>query len=248
MNKQPGLLQKFRMIVTLVWLIVLLPILSAAMILLMLLSLGRLQDFLIKWIGYILGRTTLAVAGVRVQVHYHDKKPEEPAVFLINHSSTLDLFIVISIMLPRIRFIAKRELLYNPFFWIIIKASGQIMIDRKDSRKAFYQLQEAYKHIRKNRLSLMFAPEGTRSQTGRIGPFKSGAFHTAINLGYPIIPIYFEGTYDLCPGRSLITRPGTVHVHFHEPVDTSSLDKNNIRDFKEKIRARYQKWNGEQPD
>lgn len=245
MSSDIGIFQKIRLVITLIYLIILLPLLVAGMAILMIVSLGRLQDFLIRWVGHIFGRSTMAVAGVRMDIRYHGTKPEEPAVFLMNHCSTLDLFIITSLHLPRVRFIAKKELQYNPFFWAIAKMTGQIMIDRKDTRKALQQLNEAYKHIRKNRLSIMFAPEGTRSRTGKIMPFKSGAFHTAVDLGYPVVPIYIEGAYELCPGNSLLTRPGTVTIHIHEPVDTSGWDKKNIREYRDEMRRRYLEWNGE---
>ncbi|MEX0679950.1 MAG: lysophospholipid acyltransferase family protein [Balneolales bacterium] len=241
-----GLFIKLRMIVTMLWVMILMPALTAVTIILTLLSFGKLRNFLVTWIGYILGRSSLAVAGVRVKICYHDKKPTGPAIFLINHSSTLDILVVLSIFLPRVRYIAKREIQYNPFFLLLVKFLGQIMINRKDSRSTLEQLQNAYTHIRENRLSMMFAPEGTRSKTGEIGPFKSGAFHTAIELGYPIVPVYFEGAYKLCPGNALVTLPGTVTVHFHPPIDTSGWDKKNIRQHREKVRNMYLKWKSEE--
>lgn len=231
--------------VTLIYLLILLPILSFITILVWMITLGRGKNFLTKWVGYVMGRSTLRVAGVKIKIRYHHKKPEKPAVFLINHSSTLDLFILGSIFLPRICFIAKKELLYNPFFYIIGKFTGQIFIDRNDPRKALLQISEAYKYIRKNQLSLFFAPEGTRSEDGKIGLFKPGAFGAAVELGYPVIPLFLEGAYRLCPGKSLITRPGTVIVHFHKPIDTSGWNKENLREHKEIIREKYLQWNGE---
>lgn len=245
MSSDAGVFQKIRMVITLIYLLFLLPLLVIGMAILMIVSLGKLQDFLTRWVGHILGRSTMAVAGVRMDIRYYGPKPKEPAIFLMNHSSTLDLFIIISLHLPRVRFIAKKELLYNPFFWAIARMTGQIMIDRRDARKALKQLNEAYRHIRKNRLSIMFAPEGTRSETGKIMSFKPGAFLTAIELGYPVVPIFIEGAYELCPGKSLITRPGTVTVHIHEPIATSDWNKNNIRAYREDIRRRYLEWNGE---
>lgn len=233
------------MIFTLIYLVLLLLVLCVLTIIVAALSFGKLSTFLTHWIGYLMGRTTLAVAGVRLNIIYHGEKPKGPAIYLINHSSTLDLFIIISLFLPGIRYIAKKELTYNPFFWILTRLSGQIMINRKDSRGTIQQLKAANEYIRKNSLSLFFAPEGTRSETGKIGSFKSGAFHTAVELGYPIVPIYLEGAYELCPGKSLITYPGTVNVHFHHPIDTSDWDKSKIRKHIEEVRNKYLKWAGQ---
>ncbi len=231
---------------TFAYLILLLPVLVISMAVIMLLSLGRLRVFGTRWVGYILGKTSLAVAGVKVREVYHEgKKPEGPAIFLINHSSTLDMFAILAMDLPRARHIAKKEIQYNPFFWMLAKLTGQIMIDRKDPRGAMEQLDQVYRDIRRNRNSIMFAPEGTRSRTGKIGPFKMGAFHAAIELGYPIVPIYIEGAYELCPGGSLITLPGTITGHFHPAIDTSSWDRKTARKKMPEIRTMYQKWAGE---
>lgn len=245
MNKRIGPLILLRMLVTLIHLLIILPVLSLAMMVLSMLTLGKFQNFLTSWIGYLLGRTTLAVAGVGLKVKYHGKIPQQPAVYLINHSSTLDFFIYLSICPYGVRFIAKKELQYNPFFWVLGKLSGQIMIDRKDYRDAHSKLNRAYETVRSKRLSLMIAPEGTRSLSGRIGPFKSGAFRTAVELGYPVVPVFVAGAWELCPGNSLITRPGTVTVHFHDPVDTSGWDLKHLRPHINRMHERYLAWSGE---
>ncbi len=246
MNRKPGILLIFRMIIVLMLLIVLLPFLSIMTVLLVLISFGKLRNFLVRWVGFILGRTVLALAGVRLNIRYHGKKPDQPAVFLFNHSSTLDMFIVISLVQVPTRFIAKREFHYNPFFWLLNKFLGNIMIDREKSRASVKKMHKAYDYLRKNRISLVFAPEGTRSQTGEIGPFKSGAFRTAMELEYPIIPVYIEGAYELCPGKSLVTRPGVVTIHIHSPIDTSVWDRKQIRSHVREVRNMYLDWSGQQ--
>jgi 1-acyl-sn-glycerol-3-phosphate acyltransferase len=248
MSRNPGFIQLARMVTVLLFLIVLLPLMSVISFLLILISFGRLRNFLVYWTGVIFGRPALYLAGVRLNIHYHGVKPKGPAVFLFNHSSTLDLFIIVSLMLPPARFIAKREFKYNPFFWIMNNLLGNIMIDRRRSRAAAIQLQKAFDHLKKNKISLVFAPEGTRSSTGEIGTFKSGAFHAALELGYSIIPIYIEGAYKLCPGKSLITRPGEVNVHFYPPIDTSGWENKQLRTHINEVRAMYIKWNGPQQD
>ena len=247
MTRKAGIIHKLRLAIALVYMMMVLIFLSVTMTLLMLLSLGRLQNFLIKWGGFLFGRTIPPIAGVRIRFRYHNEKPAGPAIFVVNHSSTLDLFVITAMMLPRVRYIAKRELGYNPFFWIITKVTGQIMIDRKDSRKVYSQLNKAYDYIRRNRLSLLFAPEGTRMVDGKIGPFKPGAFHAAIDLGYPIVPIFIDGAWDLCPGKSLTIRPGTVTVHFHKEIDTSGWEKSKVHEYREALRNKYLQWNGEEP-
>ncbi len=210
-----------------------------------LISLGRWQDHTFRITSFLFGRTALLLAGIRMKVHYHGDLPQQPAIYLFNHSSTLDLFVGTALALPGVRYIAKRELGYNPLFWVVAKLSGQIMIDRKDPREAIKQMNRAYKLFRKKGYSMMLAPEGTRSRTGELLPFKTGAFHAAVEMGYPIVPIYIEGAYELCPGSSLIAYPGTINVHFHKMVDTSGWDRKSIRKHAEEMRGHYLKWRGE---
>ncbi len=245
MSKKPGFFVILRMIIILIALIILLPVTIIIMAVGNLVSLGRWQDATFRITSYLFGRTGLALAGVRLDIRYHADLPKQPAVYLFNHSSTLDLFVITALAVPGVRYIDKRELGYNPFFWMIARLSGQIMINRNDPRQAIDQMNKGYKSLRKRRFSLMLAPEGTRSRTGSILPFKSGAFHAAVELGYPIVPIYIEGAYALCPGKSLIALPGRVTVHFHKPVDTSGWSKKTIRKHAEQMRERYLEWNGE---
>lgn len=247
MSKKPGLFTILRMILILIAELILLPLVIVIMALGNLVSLGRLQDPMFRMVSFVFGRTALALAGIRYKERYHGEKPQGPAVYLFNHSSTLDLFLITALSLPRVRYIAKRELGYNPLFWVIAKLSGQIMIDRSDPREAVKQINRAYKYLRKRRFSLMLAPEGTRSRTGKILPFKTGAFHAAVEMGYPIVPIYIEGAFRLCPGKSLVARSGKITVHFHSPVDTSDWSKKSIRKHAEEMRERYLIWNGEAP-
>jgi 1-acyl-sn-glycerol-3-phosphate acyltransferase len=245
MSKRTGLFVILRMILILIAEIIVLSVGILIMAVGNLVSLGRWQDHTFRFTSFLFGRTALALAGIRMKVHHHGEMPQQPVVYLFNHSSTLDLFVGTALALPRVRYIAKRELGYNPLFWMVAKLSGQIMIDRKDPREAIKQMSRAYKYLRKRRFSLMLAPEGTRSRTGELLPFKTGAFHAAVELGYPIVPIYIEGAYELCPGSSLVAHPGTIHVHFHKMVDTSGWDRKSIRKHAEEMRKHYLEWRGE---
>ena len=245
MSKKPGFFVILRMIIVLIALIIMLSVSIVIMAVGNLISLGRWQDATFRMTSYLFGRTGLALAGVRLDIRYHAAVPQQPVVYLFNHSSTLDLFVITALALPGVRYIAKRELGYNPLFWMVAKLSSQIMIDRKDPRRAIVQMNKAYKFLRKRRFSLMLAPEGTRSRTGSILPFKSGAFHAAVELGYPIVPIYIEGAHALCPGKSLIAHPGRITVHFHQPVDPTGWSKKSIRKHADQMREQYLEWNGE---
>jgi 1-acyl-sn-glycerol-3-phosphate acyltransferase len=147
--------------------------------------------------------------------------------------------------LPRTRYVAKYELMYNPFFGVMGLLTGQIFIKRQDSAKAIAVINRAYKRIRRKRLSLFVAPEGTRIEGGQIGQFKKGAFRMAMELQYPIVPIHFAGARRLCPGKTFVVTPGTVYARFYPPIDTSTWTTENLDGHIEKLRDDYVRWERE---
>jgi 1-acyl-sn-glycerol-3-phosphate acyltransferase len=222
--------------------------LSVSMVLIIaisLLTLGRAQNFIISTFSFAIGHLVLWFAGVKVKFEYIGERIQPPAIYISNHSSTLDLFLILTLRLPKVRYVAKHELLYNPLFGIMGGLTGQIFIKRQDSARAVATLNRAYDRIRKKGLSLYVAPEGTRQESGKIGPFKKGAFRMAMDLRYPIVPVHFAGARQLCPGKSLVVKPGTVTVRFYPAIDTSSWTLENLEEQLAKIRGDYIRWEEE---
>ncbi len=182
-------------------------------LILILFSFGALQSYVIEHFGRIIGRSVLAAAGIKMNIQQIGEPVEHSVIYTINHSSTLDLLVIIGLGLPCVRFIAKHELQYNPLFFMLGNLTGQVFINRKKSEKAVANIQKAYNKIIKNQLSVLVAPEGSRKHLGIIGPFKKGAFRMAIDLNYPIVPIYVHRASELSAGGSLLTKPGTLDVY-----------------------------------
>jgi len=223
-------------------------ILTGGMILLTLMSiltLGQAQNFIIQIFSKSIGRLVLFFAGVKVKFDRSGPPVNRPAIYISNHSSTLDIFLIIVMGLPKVRYIAKYELLYNPLFGVMGTLTGQIFIKRQDSEHAVATLNRAYKKIRRQGLSLYVAPEGTRQESGKIGPFKKGAFRMAIDLQYPLVPIHFAGARQLCPGKTLRVKPGTVTIRFHPPIDTGAWTLENLDERIAEIRRAYIRWEEE---
>lgn len=91
------------------------------------LSFGTLQNFVVENFGKIIGRSTLATAGIRFKIHQIGEPVNRPVIYTINHSSTLDLFVIIGLGLPRVRFVAKHEFQYNPVFFLLGNVTGQVL-------------------------------------------------------------------------------------------------------------------------
>jgi len=237
-------MERFRSILAVVVALLLFGIAAILVFILVIFSFGTLQNWIIENFGKFLGRTVLATAGVKLDINQIGEPINRPAIYLINHSSTLDLFVIIGLGLPRIRFLAKYELQFNPFFFVLGRATGQIFIVRQKSEKAVGKIQKAYNKIKRKRLSILVAPEGSRKHGGVIGPFKKGAFRMAIDLNYPIVPIYTAGADELCKRDSLITKPGTLTVTIHPPVDTSDWSLETLQDHINYVRSKYLQWAG----
>lgn len=210
-----------------------------------LLTLGLAKNWITNRIGRAIGCTVLWFAGVKLKIEQIGAPIKSPAVYISNHSSTLDIFIIVALGLPAVRYVAKYELKYNPLFGIMGLLTGQIFIKRQDSARAIAVLNRAYERIRKQRLSLFMAPEGTRITSGQIGQFKKGAFRMAVDLKYPIVPIHFAGARQLCPDKTFVVNPGTVYARFYSPIDTSTWTLENLDEQVEKIRGDYVKWERE---
>ncbi|MEO1023037.1 MAG: lysophospholipid acyltransferase family protein [Bacteroidota bacterium] len=206
---------------------------------------GKATNFIVEHFARFIGRSSLRIMGIRFNVKHHHSQPyQKPAVYTINHSSTLDILTLLAIGLPRVRFVAKWELQYFPFFFIIGRLTGQVFIKRQNREHAVGQLMNTYNRLTRNQLSIMVAPEGSRKHPGIIGPFKKGAFRLAIDLGYPIVPIYFEGNSELSYEGSLIANHGTVTAHVHPPVETSSWKQESIHIHVKEVRSLYLDWAG----
>lgn len=205
-------------------------------------TLGRASNFVVESIAPIIVKPVFWVSGISFNIELHADSIHAPAVFIINHTSTLDVLTILALGLPKIRYVAKWEFQYNPLFFLLGRLTGQIFIQRKKSKEAIARLQNTYERIQEKQLSVIMAPEGSRSHPGVIGPFKKGPFHMAMDLDYPIVPIYFEGNRELSKGNSMLTRAGKLTAHIHVPIDVSDWTEENLEKHIIQVRQRYLKW------
>jgi 1-acyl-sn-glycerol-3-phosphate acyltransferase len=214
----------------------------------LLISFGKASNLVVETIAPLMVRPVMWISGITFKVKKHAKRITSPAVFIINHSSTLDLLTILALGLPKVRFVAKWEFQYNPIFFVLGRLTGQIFIKREKSEKAIQTLQKTYNRIKKQQLSVLMAPEGSRKHPGIIGPFKKGPFRMAMDLDYPIVPIYFEGNRQLSSGGTLLTKSGTLTAHIHEAIDTSSWTLDELDQHITNVRQHYLKWAGVEED
>ncbi|MGD0674748.1 MAG: lysophospholipid acyltransferase family protein [Polyangiaceae bacterium] len=143
----------------------------------------------------------------------------ETYLVMSNHQSLYDIPVLFRVVGPNIRMITKKELFRVPVFGGALAASGFIAIDRSNRNAAIRSLQRA-RQLLASGTHVWIAPEGTRSQTGALLPFKKGAFYLAFEAGLPILPVTLRGTRDVLPAHGVRSRAGAhVHVTIHGRVD-----------------------------
>ncbi|HSA23793.1 MAG TPA: lysophospholipid acyltransferase family protein [Myxococcota bacterium] len=146
--------------------------------------------------------------------------PRGAYIFMSNHQSLADVPVIFDCLPHNLRFVAKKELLYVPFFGLYLYLAGYPLIDRRNRREAIRSLQHAGELIRSG-IPVVSFPEGTRTRDGNVGPFKKGAFVLALEARVPIVPVAISGSDRLMRRGRLAARPGTVRVHFGAPMDLS---------------------------
>jgi putative phosphoserine phosphatase/1-acylglycerol-3-phosphate O-acyltransferase len=174
-------------------------------------------------------------AGLEIAVKgQHNLEEIRPAVFCFNHQSAADFFILLKLIRNDVTGVAKKELKNSPF-GPIFTALGAIYVDRADKGKAIDALKPAVEAL-KGGISVAIAPEGTRSGSKSLGPFKKGAFHMAMQAGVPIIPVVIKNAYMAMPKGSNIFRPTHIEVVVLDPVDTALWKRKDIDSHIEDVR------------
>jgi len=221
---------------------VLLIICTPIILILLFISLGKFTNLILDKIACPIAKISLRIAGIQYQIKSHADSMPEQAVYIINHASTLDVLTILALGLPRVRFVAKWQFQYNPLFFVLGRLTGQVFIRREKSEKAVKTLRKNVARIKRQKLSLLMSPEGSRKHDGVIGPFKKGPFHMALELNYPIVPIFFDGNRELSPGAFMITKPGLITAHIHSPIQLTDTENRPLDRQISDIRSLYLKW------
>jgi len=169
-------------------------------------------------------------AQVAVTVHGREvleaaREREAGGAFVVmsNHQSHYDIPVLYHVLGGNMRMVAKKELFSLPLFGRAIRDAGMIEVDRANRQRAIESLANARKQL-EGGTNIWIAPEGTRSETGELLPFKKGGFVLAIETEAPILPVTVVGTRDVLPVHAMRSRRGAeVYVTIHPPVDTRKL-------------------------
>lgn len=144
-------------------------------------------------------------------------------VVMSNHQSHYDVPVLYYVLGGNMRMVAKKELFALPLFGRAIREAGMIEVDRGNRERAIASLESAKERLATG-TNIWIAPEGTRSPTGELLPFKKGGFVLALDMDAPVLPVTIQGTRQVLPAKGLRSRHGVeVHVTIHPVIETKGL-------------------------
>jgi 1-acyl-sn-glycerol-3-phosphate acyltransferase len=163
----------------------------------------------------------LELAEVELRVRSDAPAASTPCIVMSNHQSYFDIPVLYQAVPGSMRMVVKKELMRVPLWGSAMRAAGFIPIDRARGKLAYRELERAGRELLRAGAHLWLAPEGTRSASGDLLPFKAGGFRLAASTGLPILPVTIDGTREVLPKGSWSIRRGrTVRVTLHEPIET----------------------------
>jgi len=189
------------------------------------------------WATVDWSRDVLRAAGTPVEAVGLDRIPRDrPVLYASNHTSMFDIWALAATLPGSTRFVAKEELGRIPLVGLAMRRAGHIMIDRFNRARAFAAYDQAAETIRSGISPIVF-PEGTRSPTGELQPFKNAPFGLAIAAQVPIVPLYVDGTYRILPKGGLRLHPMPIRIEVGEPIPTAGLTAGDRDQLRDRVRA-----------
>ncbi len=181
----------------------------------------------------------LAIPGIRFRTAGRENVPSGGIVFCANHQSNVDSPVLFLALYRRVYMLYKIGLDNVPILAQAMHIGHYVAIDRRDRQQAMRALDRAAGLIRGGRAFLIH-PEGTRSRTGELQPFKKGGFIMAIQAQAPIVPVAITGASDAMRKGSAIIRPVLVSVRIGAPVETRGLTADDRDAVMLEVRARIE--------
>jgi 1-acyl-sn-glycerol-3-phosphate acyltransferase len=182
-----------------------------------------------RWLGLVIAGARV-ILGIQVRVTGYENLPlgeQSPAILLVKHQSTLETFLIPTLMPHPLAFVFKRELIYIPFFGWAMGSMDMIHIDRKLRTQAFNKVVEQGKRLLAQGVWIIMFPEGTRIPRGQVGTYKHGGTRLAVETGAPVIPIAVTSA-KVWPRKAFIKYPGIVDVSIGKPIPSQGRQPDEL--------------------
>lgn len=180
--------------------------------------------------GHVTGRMLMWILGNPIRIEGTEFSNER-AIYVCNHASPIDIFLMMWLTPTGTVGIAKKEIIWYPLFGQLYVLANHLRIDRSNPSAAIQSMKEVAHAVVKNNLSLIIFPEGTRSKNGRLLPFKKGCVHLALQTRLPIVPMVFTGTHHAWRKGGLHVRPAPITVKYLRPIKTDDWTDDKVNDY-----------------
>ncbi|MEM8918725.1 MAG: HAD-IB family hydrolase [Pseudomonadota bacterium] len=188
----------------------------------------------------LFGDFATALTGCELEVHGEANLwNARPCIFVFNHQSKADVMILAKLIRKDMGGVGKKEIRDTPVIGKLMELAGTVFIDRENAKSAIKAMEPLIEAIEVDRKSIVIAPEGTRTLSPRLGPFKKGAFHMAMQARVPIVPIVIHNAGDIAPKNEFVMRPAKVRVDVLPAVDTSKWSVKTIDQHVAEVRGMF---------
>jgi 1-acyl-sn-glycerol-3-phosphate acyltransferase len=175
---------------------------------------GRMLHQVARWWGQALlycARITVQVEGLEHLV------PGQTYVYAANHRSNFDIYLLLACMPGNFAFVAKKSLFQIPLFGQALHRMGCVPVDRENVQQAIRSLNQAAARVKEGN-SIAIFPEGTRTTSPALIPFKKGVFIMALRSGQPVVPVSINGSLFIQPRGTIRVQPGPVKIVISPPI------------------------------
>ncbi|MCE5220309.1 MAG: 1-acyl-sn-glycerol-3-phosphate acyltransferase [Clostridium sp.] len=176
----------------------------------------------------------IKTVGIDLEIKGLENIPKEPCVFIGNHSSILDIPILLCTVNRNIGFISKKEILKTPIIGYWLKRTNSVTLDRENPRTAVEAINEAVQNLKEGSSMAIF-PEGTRNKEGKVGEFKKGSLKLATKAKAKIVPVSIDRASRAFEDNREF-KPTKIKLVFGETIDTKNLSKEEEINLAENIR------------
>ncbi len=210
---------------------------SGMVVLALILPFRKARIHVTNHLGTLLGWGVLKLSGSSVTIKdRHHANPQRPAIYIGNHTSIFDAFTSIWLTPKGTVGVAKKEIIYYPFYGLAWLLAGHPTVDRSNSERAKASMNKLSEFVRRYQLSICMWPEGTRARDGRLLPFKKGIIHLAIQTGLPIVPMVTVGATEAWQKSTLSLQKKDISVRFLPAIDTSHFKVETLDQHLEEVR------------